>query len=208
MPKTLPNIDYDEKNLVIDSDSSLYNIPMYKPFEYFTNLESRNAFIKATEKLVRISDRYKKYISYLKKEVKLNHCQVLSNITDEDCAIEMHHGPIFTLYDICDIVTNYYISKGWDISTFRIADTVLTEHQKNRIQVVMLSPSIHEEVHLREIFINIKQSWGDMNAFLKKYGKVLTKDQIEKYNRYVDKSMMMDTNTYDILKLNTKLLSK
>ena len=52
----------------------------------------------------------------------------------------------------------------------------------------------------------MKQAWGDMNAFLKKYGKVLTKDQIEKYNRYVDKSMMMDTNTYDILKLNQRLL--
>ena len=72
----------------------------------------------------------------------------------------------------------------------------------------MLSPTIHEEVHLREIFINIKQAWGDINAFLKKYGKVLTKDQIDKYNRYLDKSMMMDTNTYDILKVNEKLFKK
>ena len=71
MPKQLPNIDYDEANLTVDSDSSLYNIPMYKPVEYFSSLESRNAFIKSVEKLVRTSDRYKKYISYLKKEVKL-----------------------------------------------------------------------------------------------------------------------------------------
>lgn len=208
MPQALPNIDYDEKHLTVDSDSSLYNIPMFKPIEYFSSLESRNTFIKACERLVRTNDRYNKYISYLKKEVKLNRCQVMSHITDEDCDIEMHHGPIFTLYDICDIVLNYYIYKNWDISTFRIADTVLDEHLHHRVQVVMLSPTVHEEVHLREIFINVKQAWGDINAFLKKYGKVLTKEQKEKYNRYVDKSMMMDTNTYDILQLNDKLLQR
>ena len=210
MPKVLPDINYEEEkgNATIDSSNSLYNIPMFKPIEYFANIESRNNFIKATEKLVRTNDRYSKYISYLKGKVKLNHCQVLHNITDEDCAIEMHHGPIFTLYDYCDIVLNYYISKNWKISTFRIADTVLNEHIKNRVHVVMLSPTVHEEVHLREIFINIQQAWGDLHAFLKKYGKVLTNDQIDKYNRYLDKSMMMDTNTYDILKLNERLVKK
>lgn len=208
MPKVLPNIEYSENkdNSVIDSDSSLYNIPMFKPPEYFSNLESRNTFIKSVERLVRTNDRYSKYISYLKREIKLNHCQVLSNISDEDCDIEMHHGPIFTLYDYCDIILNYYIMKGWKISTFRIADTVLNEHIKNRIHVVMLSPTVHEEVHLREIFINIQQAWGDLHGFLKKYGKALSDEQIQKYNRYLDKSMMMDTNTYDILKLNEKLI--
>lgn len=208
MPKILPNIQYSENkdNSVIDSDSSLYNIPMFKPPEYFSNLESRNTFIKSVERLVRTNDRYSKYISYLKREIKLNHCQVLSNISDEDCDIEMHHGPIFTLYDYCDIVLNYYIMKGWKITTFRIADTVLNEHIKNRIHVVMLSPTVHEEVHLREIFINIQQAWGDLHGFLKKYGKALSDEQIQKYNRYLDKSMMMDTNTYDILKLNEKLI--
>ena len=208
MPKVLPNIEYSENkdNSVIDSDSSLYNIPMFKPPEYFSNLESRNTFIKSVERLVRTNERYSKYISYLKREIKLNHCQVLSNISDEDCDIEMHHGPIFTLYDYCDIILNYYIMKGWKISTFRIADTVLNEHIKNRIHVVMLSPTVHEEVHLREIFINIQQAWGDLHGFLKKYGKALSDEQIQKYNRYLDKSMMMDTNTYDILKLNEKLI--
>ena len=208
MPKVLPNIEYSENkdNSVIDSDSSLYNIPMFKPPEYFSNLESRNTFIKSVERLVRTNDRYSKYISYLKREIKLNHCQVLSNISDEDCDIEMHHGPIFTLYDYCDIILNYYIMKGWKISTFRIADTVLNEHIKNRIHVVMLSPTVHEEVHLREIFINIQQAWGDLHGFLKKYGKALSDEQIQKYNRYLDKSMMMDTNTYDIFKLNEKLI--
>ena len=48
----------------------------------------------------------------------------------------------------------------------------------------------------------------EFQLFLKKYGKAMSKDHIEKYNRYVDKSMMMDSESYDILKLNDKLLGK
>ena len=120
----------------------------------------------------------------------------------------MHHGPIFTLYDICDIVLDYYIKKKWKITTFRIADTVLEEHRKNRIQVVMLSTTVHEEVHDREIFINVKQAWGDINAFVKKYGPTFSEHIKEKYNKYLDKCLIMDSDSYDILKVNEKVLMK
>lgn len=210
MPRALPNIDYidQDKNPTIDSGSSMYMIPYFKDYDYFSNIESRNNFIKGCEKLVRTNDRYNKYISYLKKQIKLNKCQFLSNLTDEDCSIEMHHGPIFTLYDICDIVLDYYIRKKWKITTFRIADTVLEEHRKNRIQVVMLSTTVHEEVHDREIFINVKQAWGDINAFVKKYGPTFSEHIKEKYNKYLDKCLVMDSDSYDILKVNEKVLMK
>lgn len=204
MPKELPNITYDTsgKTAVVDSFSSLYNIPFEKPAEFFSSLESRNNFIKGCEKLVRINDRYNKYINYLKKQVKLDYCQVLRGLTDEDCTIEMHHGPIFTLYDYCDIIVNWYLKKGYKITTFRVADTVLEEHLKNRIQVVMLSITMHEEVHARDIFINTKQAWGNLGKFIKIYGAGIDNDLREKYNRYMDRSMMMDSTDYDLLELN------
>lgn len=204
MPKELPNITYDTsgKTAIVDSFSSLYNIPFEKPMEFFSSLESRNNFIKGCEKLVRINDRYSKYINYLKKQVKLNYCQVLKGLTDEDCTIEMHHGPIFTLYDYCDIIVNWYLKKGYKLTTFRVADTVLEEHLKNRIQVVMLSITMHEEVHARDIFINTKQAWGNLGKFIKIYGDGIDNDLREKYNRYMDRSMMMDSTDYDLLELN------
>lgn len=207
MAKELPNITYDTsgKTAIIDSPSSMYMLPFEKDEEYFSNLESRNRFIKKTEALIRKDKRYKKYINYLKKNVKLNRCQVLSNLTDKDCTIEMHHGPIFTLYDICDIVIDYYLRRHYKITTFAIADTVLKEHFRNHIQVVMLSTTIHQEVHDRELFINVKQAWGDLNAFLKKYG--ITEDLKEKYNRYVDRSLMMDSTSYELLKLSDKIVN-
>ena len=145
MPKFLPEITYTtqndgtyKSNPIIDSANSMYQIPLYKDVEYFSNIESYVNFIKGCERVVRNNDRYKKYIYYLKNVVGLNHCQVLSGIEPDEGGkidIEMHHGPIFTLYDYCEIILEYFIVKKWKISTFRIADLVLEEHQKNHIPV-------------------------------------------------------------------------
>lgn len=210
MPKTLPDIIYNTDNItpIVDAKTSFYQVPMYKNEDYLSNYESYINFIKGIEKAVRGNDRYKKYISYLKKEVKLNKCQVLKNITDEDASIEMHHGPIFTLFDICAIVLEYFIIKKWKISTFRVADVVLDEHQKNRIQVVMVSTTVHQEIHNGDIFINYHQAWGDMNAFIKKYRDAISDEYREQLNRYIDRSLIYDSQDFSILDLNKNLLKK
>ena len=125
-----------------------------------------------------------------------------------DADIEMHHGPIFTLFDICAIVLEYFIIKKWKISTFRVADVVLTEHQKNRIQVVMVSTTVHQSIHNGDIFINYHQAWGDMNAFIKKYKCALSNEYREQINRYVDRSLLYDSTDFGVLKLNSSLIPK
>ena len=181
---------------------------MYKDEEYFSSYESYVNFIKGCEKAVRNNDRYKKYINYLKKEVKLNKCQVLKNVTDEDATIEMHHGPIFTLFDVCCIVLEYFIKKKWKISTFRIADAVLDEHQKNRVQVVMVSTTVHEEIHNGEVFINRHQAYGDINAFIKKYKDAMSDEYREQVNRYIDRSLMYDSTDFGVLELSKDLIKE
>ena len=209
MPKCLPDIIYDKSKItpIVDARTSYYQIPFFKDESYFSSIDSYTSFIKGVERCVRQNDRYSKYISYLKKEVKLNRCQVLKNINDEDCDIELHHGPVFTLYDICAIVLEYFIAKKWKITTMRIADMVLTEHQKNRVQCVMLSTTIHEEVHARNIFINMEQAYGNLPAFLDKYGRTMPDEYREKLNKYIDRSLLYDSNDFGILKLNEKLYS-
>lgn len=207
MPKSLPDIIYNRDNItpIVDATTSYYHILMYKNEEYFSNYENYVNFVKGCEKLVRTNDRYSKYINYLKKEVKLNKCQVLRNVTDEDASIEMHHGPIFTLFDICAIVLEYYLLKKWKISTMRIADTVLDEHQANRIQVVMVSTTVHEEIHNGDLFINYHQAFGDINAFLNKYKDAISDEYREQLNRYIDRSLLYDSNDFGILDLNKNL---
>lgn len=211
MPKTLPDIIYDKNKItpIIDARTSYYNIPFYKDSEYFSNYESYVNFIKGIEKAVRTNDRYSKYIYYLKKEVKLDRCQVLKGVTGDDgekVTIEMHHGPIFTLFDVCAIVLEYFIIKKWKITTLLGADAVLDEHQKNRVQVVMVSKTVHEEIHNGDIFINYHQAWGDLNSFIKKYKDAISPEYREQINRYIDRSLLYDTNDFGVLDLNKNLM--
>ena len=211
MPKTLPDIEYhldiENKKVIpiIDSSRSMYQIPMYKNADYFSNIESYVNFIKGCERAVRNNDRYKKYIWYLKNVVGLNHCQVLPSIEPDDngkIEIEMHHGPIFTLYDYCEIMLEHFLIRGYRVSTYRIADAVLDEHQKNRVQVVMLLATVHEEVHNRNIFINYQQAWGDLNAFTKKYYHAMSDPIKEKLNKYIDRSLMYESTDFGLLRLS------
>lgn len=207
---SIPNINYitDPVNPEIDSDSSLYRIPFYKDVEYFSNSTSYEQFIRYTEKLVRNNKRYKAYISYLKNDVGLTECQVLPDLPlgeddDSKVDIEMHHGPIFTLYDYVTILIEYFDLKGMKISTFRIADTLLREHELDNIQVVMLSATAHEEVHNKNIFISYKQGYGRLNRFIKKYGVGINIFLREKLNKYIDRSRYGESKDYkQVLELN------
>lgn len=207
MESNIPGINYIRElgTATIDSDAAPYMIPYEKSAEYFRSLENYNRFIKKTEDIIRTSNDYKSYIKYLKTEVKLNHCQVLKNLDDNDCKIEMHHGPIFTLYDICAIIIEYFLMKGWKITTFKIAAAVMEEHRQNRVQVVMLSKTIHEEIHQRGLFISYKQAWGDIGAFMKKYSKAIGVEFKEKYNKYIERCAMQDSTDFGLLELNEKI---
>lgn len=190
--ESLPNIDYRKpaKNPTLDSDTSLYSLPFYKDAEYFSNLDNFVSFIKAVEQMVRTSKYYSRYIKYLKEDVGLNFCQVLSNIKTEDedslTKIEMHHGPILTLFDYISIMVDHYLYHDKKINTFIISDAILEEHFNNRVQVVMLSETVHQEVHENNVFLNIKHAFGDLNAFLNKYKDGLSDEQISKINRYLE----------------------
>ena len=207
----LPNIEFKKpvKNPTIDSDTSLYTLPFYKDSDYFSNLDNFVGFIKATEALVRTSKYYSRYIKYLKEDVGLNFCQVLSNIKQEDetssVDIEMHHGPILTLFDYISIVIDHMLYNNKKINTFIVADIILEEHFNNNIQVVMLSKTVHEEVHLNNVFINTKQAFGDLNTFIEKYKDGISDEQMVKINKYIEMSEKYDSYDKGILDLRDKI---
>ncbi|MDD3172233.1 MAG: hypothetical protein PHF63_00965 [Herbinix sp.] len=205
--KTLPGIEYKKlkSNPTVDSDNSMFTIPYYKNNEYLSDLDNFVNFIKGVESIVRTSDRYKKYIKYLKEVVGLTYCQVLSNIREEMATIEMHHGPILTLFDICTIVTDHLLYKDQYINTFIVADIVLDQHYLNNIQVVMLSATVHQEVHDNNVFINIKQAFGNLESFLSTFKYGVQDDQIKKIRDYIEISKKFDSNDNNILSLESSV---
>ena len=120
----------------VEADDSDDVISMYKEREYFDEIEVYNSFVKKCEKVVRSSQDYSNFIKYIKEILGINFCQVSSQIVSGDATIEMHHGPIFTLFDYCAIILNEFLALGKKISTFRIANRVIQEHYDLRVQVV------------------------------------------------------------------------
>lgn len=210
MRNDIPGIDVKTpiQNPTIDSDESFYEIPFYKNEDYFFSLENEVAFIKAVEKLVRTSKYYSRYIAHIKNDVGLNFCQVKGNIVEDEEGegktknlIEMHHGPVLTLFDIASIILNHMIIHGEKITTFSVAHKVLEEHFQHRVQTVMLCKTVHEMVHDGKIFLSLKQGFGDLGAFLEKYFDGLDEQQIKIINDYIERSEKYESNDFGNLKV-------
>lgn len=203
----IPNIVY-KQNSEIDSSSSWFALSHDKDADYLSNPDALNNFIKACEKTIRTNKRYTAYKAYLHEVVGLDKCDVLGELDTLDCTIEMHHGPILTLYDYCSIVIDLFLLTNRKVNTFTVAKRVLDDHWENIVRVVMLSTTIHEEVTNRNIFIDYRQGFGDMPKFIRKYDKVINSYYKNKILTYIDKSILMENeNTdQDLLKINKLLL--
>lgn len=203
-PEEFLNILFDriEDNPVLDSDDSEYYVPFYKRDDYFESYELQVKFIKEVEKVVRKHPYYKKHIKYLIDVVGIRTCQVLSNVEVSDkkeVTIEMHHGPILTLFDITSIVLNWMIVQGENITTFSVAERVIEEHRLNNVRVILLSKTIHQLVHDDNIFLNYNQGFGDSIAFLEKYKLGLDRSTAHRINQYIQWSKDNDSFDNDVL---------
>lgn len=196
----LPGITYEGGIAkTISSDDTPEVIMMYKPTDYFADITSYTKFVKSVERMVRNSDDYKAFLSWVKNVLGVNFCQVSSNIVEGDATIEMHHGPIFTLFDYAAIILNDAIMRGDKISTFRIAQRVIEEHFALRVQVVMLAKTNHEAITNRDLFLNVRQGIGNVDAFIKKYARALDDEQRYKIWAYLNYSKMNETFDTGIL---------
>lgn len=160
-----------------------------EPKRILRDYDMYERFIKGCEHTVRKDDRYIAYIAKL-KSAGLTHCAILGNIQEDDkVSLEMHHGPIFNLFDICDIVAKSMIKRGriHDLTTFDIGDLVLTEHELDNIMIVMLSKTPHKGNHNngRGIFINIKATFGRLDRFLDRYHDGMEEEHHDYIARYI-----------------------
>lgn len=203
------NVKKIKQNPTLDSVDSIYELPFYKDAEFFYNLDNYVFYIKGIEKIIRSSKYYKRYIAHLKEDFGLNFCQVKGNIQenedDKHELIEMHHGPILTLFDIVAIVLEHYLVNNMNISTFDIANTVIKEHYEHNIQTVMLCETSHQEVHDGKIFLNFKQGFGNIEGFLNKYADGILPEQLIKIKNYIELSQKNDSYDNNVMRLNDEV---
>lgn len=185
----LPNIKYcgDISKFVEANDDPYECICYRKDIDYLMDASAFSAFVKDVEVIVRGSKEYSFFVDIIKRIYGLNFCQVFSNVVSEQgVTVEMHHGPIFTLFDIASVVTNHYSKRGYTVTTMRIADKVIDLHYEGLVQVVMLAKTSHEAVHNRDIFLNVNQGYGNLDAFIKRYATDLEDEQKYKIWNYVE----------------------
>ena len=107
----------------------------------------------------------------------------------------MHHGPIFTLYDVVSVILNFFMKTGKKINEFRLTDAVLQEHFDLRVQVVMMAVTNHEAFHNRDLFLNVKQGIGNLTEFIDRYKDCL--DDIHKYKIWNYINLCKENDSFD-----------
>ena len=196
-----------DEDMTITSDLVLEDISYYKHKDYFMRLDNYVNFIKNTAKLVRKHPDYDQWVNTIREE-QMDHCQVLGNISRFDAELQVHHGPLFTLFDYCMIVLNYLLAKDYDkITTFRVAELVILEHTAGHVQGVVLCKTVHQLIDTGEIFINLNQGIGNINAFIETYKDGIDDRMKEKMNSYIDMSEKFESSDNNILDLENKMIS-
>lgn len=195
----IKSTEEENGNISIQSDSDYF-----KEMYYFTDIfneKEYKKFIKNVELLIRKSKEYTGYIKTLKEEYPMMKIDnILSNISDSDASIELHHYP-FTLYDVVDVVAIHSINKGKQINTNRLAKLIMEMHYENIIGLVPMTSTIHELAHQGHLFLAKDQIFGNWSEFVDRYKEVLTdemKYKLKQIEEMSEKNVKSDFN--DILR--------
>lgn len=192
----MEDVEYlNDDLLTVSNHKELFDISMYNNRTTLRDIEEFVAFVKACEHTVRKLSEYKNFKAQL-AEIGLTRCQILGHIEsdgEDGVDVEMHHGPLLTLFDYCAIIIDALIFRGELVSSFRVARYVMDEHWKGHVQVVMLSKTAHQLVDSGDMFINFSQATGNVNEFIKSWYEGITPDRAEKINHYIDMCSQFDT---------------
>ena len=179
-------------NITVSIEGTQY---YYLPFDKspidFSDPKIREKFIKSVEQRVRTSKLYKAYVAYLKVDCGMENCAVFGNVSSTEKSktkIEMHHGPVFTLYDYVDIVLTKFFVEKKEVNSFDVAAEVLDLHRRKLVQTVMLSESVHKTMDdpKHAPFLSLDMCFGDLYGFCKEYGSYFSPTHRNNLKRYLN----------------------
>ena len=172
-----------------------------RPTPKYNTPKDREKFIKTCEIVIRKSNEYKEYIKFLKDNLNMNECTILSNIKSGNgkrYRIEIHHEP-FTLFDIVETVINRRLENGESISALKVADEVMDLHYSGLVGLVPLTTTMHELVHNGRIFIPLQFIYHKYDDFFKEYEEYMNGSLIEKLEAKVNLSLHTENIVSDSL---------
>ena len=168
----------EEIELSFDMDD-IDIIPMNEYKRYISDIES----------VIRNSEEYTMYKAHFFNDLKLDHCMIHSDITSEMAPIEMHHGPIFNLFEIVEFeILRMFLNKE-PINSPAVFEAVMKLHWEEKIQVVALCVTCHKACHpkkkeVKPLFLDIRSAHGDVIGFIEHYGECFSPKHIKNIQIY------------------------
>jgi len=196
LPVNNPNFDSNKiisQTVVIDDipDINYYDsdIPTLLKEDYKFRLK----YVKKVENFVRQSGEYKEYINFLKFNLNMSSCTFFKNLNSDEYEIpvEIHHAP-FTLFDITNIVLEYYLQKGKFFSMFQVANRVTELHYMGCVGLIPLSETVHKLVHSGDIFIPIQYVYGNIKKFYNMYSPYIENELISVLEKVIEASRLFN----------------
>ncbi len=127
--------------------------------DHFEDEGEQIRFIKSVEKMVRRSQEYGLWRSYITDVLGQTTCEI-TNESITDCSIEVHHHPL-GLYTIVETVVRSYLDHKREFSTFDIAKDVIELHFQNKVGYMVLISNMHEKFHNGKLQLPIEFVKGD-----------------------------------------------
>lgn len=194
------NVTYDNSKLI-----KYLKMKKIEPIKMEINIMSDKDKVKAiktAERMIRSSLEYKAYIKYLKQYIDMTKCSFFNNVNNKDgkrVSIEIHHEP-FTLFDITQAVLEKQLDETGEVNLFNIAEEVMKLHYQCKVGLIPLSSTVHELVHLGQVFIPLQSPRGDYISFLEEYDRYITMDMKD----ILQEKLNLSRQVQDLSLLETK----
>lgn len=193
----------DKGNVILISPEG-DKLKFYKTKKDLADQVAFERFVSACEKGVRSDPRYTAYKASL-LEQGFNRCAFYGKIDTNKVTLEMHHGPMFNLFEIISIITDHMLSEWNLVCTMDVVDEVLTAHELKLVQTIMLTETAHQMVHDGDIFTHYHQAFGDIMGFIKRYKNGFKKEHCHTMKTYLSYCELNNATDNDMLKAVRKI---
>jgi len=136
--------------------------------------------------MVRASFEYAAIIQHMKNFMDFDKCAYYDGYSIQNgFTIELHHSP-FTLFDICEAVSNKHLKEQEYVRTMEVCEEVTKLHFQFKVGLVPLNPTAHKLFHSGSMEIHPNLIKGYWREFYEEYKDFLSDEAKDKHTRMED----------------------
>ena len=143
----------------------------------FDNEKELNGFIKACERIIRVSPEYRIWTEYIREVLGHHMCEITGEVHSQT-TVDIHHHP-FSLYTIVKAIILEKINSKKPFCSYDISSSVIQLHYDMRAPFVLLIRSLHDKFHNGFLQIPMELVQGDYRFLIENYISYLEDEEAE-----------------------------